>query len=237
MAKRHHARSAQARSSRSRGPGLDRHEGLEKDRTRRYETANALAADIRRGSLRTSPSRLVLRAAHTGSRKWFDATRPSVASSAGIVVALVIGLSLSLFLFIRERRALHEEKAARQRAIAAEKQQALLREQAEKGLAIERRMREMAPLGDKLNQAGMLLSQGLFDKAEEMVKDLPLIIPGSCSIFNVIGDQHGRRGQWEQAIRSLICPFGSIRLSTVSCLSFACSAPGCHKVKGCSTSL
>jgi len=87
-----------------------------------------------------------------------------------------------------------------QRAIMAERQQALLREQAEKGLAIERQMRQIAPLGEKMNQAGMLLSQGAFDKAEDLMKDVPLIIPGSCSIFNVIGDQHGRHEEWQAAI-------------------------------------
>ena len=172
---------------------------LEKDRTRRFETANALAADVQR-FLKNEPVEARPPSSAYRFQKMVRRNKTLVASSAGIVVALVIGLSLSLFLFIRERRAFAEEKAARQRAIAAEKQQALLREQAENGLAIERNMRAMAPLGDKLNQAGMLLSQGLFDKAEEMVKDLPLIIPGSCSIFNVIGDQHARRGQWEQAI-------------------------------------
>ena len=122
------------------------------------------------------------------------------AAISGIVAALVLGLGLSLYLFIKERRALHLEKMAVQRAVNAEKQQALLREQAEKGLEIERRMRIVGQLGDKFNQAGMLLSQGAFDKAEKLMKDVPLLVPGSSSIFNVIGDQHGRHREWAAAI-------------------------------------
>lgn len=124
-------------------------------------------------------------------------------AAAGILAALVFGLSISLYLFIQERQALREEKAALQRAIIAERQQAVLREQAEKGLAIERQMRAIAPLGEKLTQAGMLLSQGAFDKAEQLIEDIPLIIPGSCSVFDVIGDQHGRHGEWQAAITNL----------------------------------
>ena len=172
---------------------------LEKDRTRRFETANALAADVQR-FLKSEPVEARPPSSVYRFQKMVRRNRTLVAACAGILAALVLGLGLSLHLFVRERQALQLEKAARQRAIAAERQEALLREQAEKGLEIERRMRAIAPLGELLNQAGMLLSQGSFDKAEELVKNMPLIVPGSCSIFNVIGDQHARHGEWPAAI-------------------------------------
>jgi len=106
---------------------------------------------------------------------------------------LIVGLGLSLYLFI-------QEKAALRRAIAAERTQAALREQAEKGLALERRMREMGQYSQKLNEAGLLLSQGQFDEAETLMHSVPPIIPNASAIYNVIGDQHGRRAQWAGAI-------------------------------------
>ncbi|HLH53319.1 MAG TPA: protein kinase [Verrucomicrobiae bacterium] len=172
---------------------------LEKDRTRRFQTANALAADVQR-FLNNEPVEARPPSRAYRFQKMVRRNKSAFLAAASIVVALVLGLSISLYLFVQERQALRLEKLALQRAIAAEKQQALLREEAEKGLAIERRMREIAPIGDKLNQAGFLLSQGHFDKAEDLLKDVPLIIPQSSSLFDVIGEYHARRQEWSGAI-------------------------------------
>jgi eukaryotic-like serine/threonine-protein kinase len=172
---------------------------LEKDRTRRFETATALAADVRH-FLNNEPVEARPPSSAYRFLKLARRNKTIFAAGSGIFLALVLGLGLSLYLFIQERKALHLEKAALRRAVEAEKQQGLLREQAEKGLALERRMRTIAPLADKLNEAGLLLSQGLFEKAEAVVQDFPPIIPASCSVYNVIADQHARRGEWERAI-------------------------------------
>jgi hypothetical protein len=172
---------------------------LEKDRTRRFETANSLAADLQR-FLSNEPVEARPPTSWYRFQKLVRRNKTVVGAAAAIMTALVIGLGLSLYLFVQERKALRLEKAALARAVAAERQQALLREQAEKGLAIERKMRQIAPLGELLNQSGFLLSQGQFQKAEEVVKDMPLLIPASCSIFNVIGDQHARHGEWLAAM-------------------------------------
>ena len=63
MAAHRHADPKSPEPARARRPGLDRDEGLEKDRTRRYETANGLARDIER-NLPTSRSGLPPSAAY-----------------------------------------------------------------------------------------------------------------------------------------------------------------------------
>jgi len=172
---------------------------LEKDRTRRFETANALAADVQR-FLKYEPVDARPPSNTYRLQKLVRRNKTVFAAAGAVVGALILGFGLSLYLFVQERKALHQEKDALRRAVAAEKQQALLREQAEKGLAIERKMHEMASIGTKLTSAGFLLSQGLNEKAEEVMKDIPPIFPQSAPLYYVLGDQRGRRRQWQQAI-------------------------------------
>jgi eukaryotic-like serine/threonine-protein kinase len=165
---------------------------LEKDRTRRFETANALAADVQRfltsEPIEARPPSSLYRLQKTVRRH-----KAAFAGAAAVVVALIFGLGLSLYLFI-------QEKAALRRALVAERTEAGLRDQAEKGLALERRMREMGQYSQKLNEAGLLLSQGRFAEAETLMHSVPPIIANASAIYNVIGDQHGRRGEWAGAI-------------------------------------
>src|SRR6266542_1787445 len=157
---------------------------LEKDRTRRYETANALATDIQRHMdnepvLASPPSNLYR------LQKLVRRNKTIFAALGGVALALVIGLGLSLFLFMRERE-------ARQRAVAAEQEQARLRQQAEAG----------ALRGQKLSQAGLLISRDQLEEAEKLVSQMPPH-PSTSAIFNVLGQIHARRGQWPAAITNL----------------------------------
>ncbi len=96
---------------------------LEKDRTRRYETASALALDIQR-YLRNEPvfarppSRVYL------LRKLVRRNRVAFAAGSAVAAALVIGLGVSTYLFVRERHAY-------QRMEVAERVQSRLRRDAE----------------------------------------------------------------------------------------------------------
>jgi serine/threonine protein kinase len=96
---------------------------LEKDRARRYETANGLAGDIQR-HLNNEP--VVARPASNLYRLQKLARRNKLAFAAGgaIAVALVIGLGASTWEYLKER-------AARQRAVAAEQEKGQLLRQAE----------------------------------------------------------------------------------------------------------
>ncbi|HEV8541801.1 MAG TPA: protein kinase [Verrucomicrobiae bacterium] len=156
---------------------------LEKDRTRRYETASALAMDIGRHldnePVLASPPSKIYRLQKMARRN-----KSVFIALGGIGTALVIGLGLSLYLFVRERQ-------ARQRAVEAERVQAQMREAAERG----------ALVGAKLTQAGLLLSREQYDEAEKLVNEAPPH-PASISVYNVLGMIHARRGEYSAAIRS-----------------------------------
>jgi serine/threonine protein kinase len=164
---------------------------LEKDRTRRFETANALAADLQRflnnEPVEARPPSNVYR-----FQKLVRRNKMAFAGIFGIVSALALGLVVSLNLYVKEKAALH-------RALQAEQEEVGLRKQAEAGLEIERQQREYAEIGNKLWQAGLLCSQDHFDEAEELMKSVPPI-PHSVAIYNVLGMVHARWGRLDRAI-------------------------------------
>jgi len=85
---------------------------LEKDRARRYETANGLASDIQR-HLNNEP--VVARPPSPGYRfqKLARRNKLAFAAAAAVAVAVLIGLATSTGLLLKER-------AVRRRAVAAE---------------------------------------------------------------------------------------------------------------------
>ena len=96
---------------------------LEKDRARRYESANGLAMDLQRHwnsePVVARPPSAIYRA-----QKAIRRNRVAFAAAGAVTAALVIGLTVSLWFLARE-------KAARGRAVAAEREQARLRGVAE----------------------------------------------------------------------------------------------------------
>ncbi len=97
---------------------------LEPDRTRRYETANALAADLVR-HLHNDP--VVARPPSTTYRlsRFARRNRAAVIAAACVAGALVVGLSLSAVSLVRARRA---ESVAHQEAEAAQRVASFLTE-------------------------------------------------------------------------------------------------------------
>jgi WD40 repeat protein/serine/threonine protein kinase len=96
---------------------------LEKDRTRRYETANGIAMDISRHLdhepvVARPPSKLYR------FEKLVRRNKLAFAASAAVVTALVVGLGTAVY-------SLAKEKASRRRAQAAEQEQLRLRQVAE----------------------------------------------------------------------------------------------------------
>jgi WD40 repeat protein/serine/threonine protein kinase len=106
---------------------------LEKDRARRYETANGVAADIQRHldneAVLARPPSNVYR-----FQKMVQRNKLAAAAAAAVVAALLIGLGFSWWMFLKE-------KAARQRAVAAEETQRQWLVQAE---AAEKKARTQA---------------------------------------------------------------------------------------------
>jgi serine/threonine protein kinase/Flp pilus assembly protein TadD len=167
---------------------------LEKDRTRRFESASGLATDIQR-FLRNEPIEARPPSSVYRFQKLVRRNRTAFAATAAVVLALVIGLGFSLYLLVQERQAVR-------RALAAERRQAELREQAEKGLALERQMREMVPITEKFTAAGRLLSQARIEEAEQTISDIPLNIRQGAIMYNALGEVYARQGNWAGAIRN-----------------------------------
>jgi WD40 repeat protein/serine/threonine protein kinase len=116
---------------------------LEKKRARRYETANELARDLER-HLHDEPVTARPPSEFYRFQKLVRRNKLVVTAAAAIAAALVIGLAVSSWMYSRE-------KAARERAVAAEKQQSRLHRQAEaeRGRAVaseaqQRQLRQQA---------------------------------------------------------------------------------------------
>jgi WD40 repeat protein len=102
---------------------------LEKERTRRYETADALAADIER-HLRHDPVEAHAPNPTYLARKFIRRHRVGVVAVAAVMLSLVAGLVSSSMLFLRER-------AAKARATALERTEASLRRDADRAREAE----------------------------------------------------------------------------------------------------
>ena len=103
---------------------------MDKDRNLRYETANGLALDIQR-HLECEPILARPPSAAYRFQKMVKRNKLVVAASAAVVAALVIGLGVSITMFLRERSAykqLELSKEAETRAHQAESQQRELAE-------------------------------------------------------------------------------------------------------------
>jgi serine/threonine protein kinase/WD40 repeat protein len=109
---------------------------IEKERARRYDTVSNLAFDVQR-HLHNEP--VVARPPSHGYRfqKWVRRNKLAVAAGTAVIIALLAGLTISTWMFIRERRAL-------QRAVKAERDQSRSRDAAEKSQASEAAEKRLA---------------------------------------------------------------------------------------------
>ena len=154
---------------------------LEKDRNRRYDTANGLALDIQRSIesepvLARPPSQLYR------FKKLVLRNKIVFAASGAVALALLIGLGMSTWLFFREREARFHEQDARER---------------------ESKLRAEAEDRAKITQAVMFVTQGKLDDADAMlnqVKNFPLnpTLDGASALRSV-GEWLALQGRWEPA--------------------------------------
>jgi serine/threonine protein kinase/tetratricopeptide (TPR) repeat protein len=159
---------------------------LEKDRRHRYETANGLAMDIQR-YLGNEP--VVARPPSQFYRFQKLVRRNKIVFTAGgaVAAALIIGLSVSTRLFLME-------KAAHQRAVAAE-------QQAEEARANEAELRRLAETREKITQATVLLNQEDFDGADQLMRQISITQPmvEGAAVFRALGENFALQNQWPQA--------------------------------------
>jgi WD40 repeat protein/serine/threonine protein kinase len=127
---------------------------LEKDRTRRYQTAAALAQDIEH-HLRNEPVAARPPGEFYRLRKFVRRHRMGVGATMAVAVSLVSGLVASSTLFVKER-------LAHQRAVQAEQSESRLRQQADAARLIEARRasRTSQTLAEQLLREGRT-SEGL----------------------------------------------------------------------------
>ncbi|HYG25265.1 MAG TPA: serine/threonine-protein kinase [Verrucomicrobiae bacterium] len=159
---------------------------LEKDRRRRYETANGLALDVQRylnnePILARPPSRFY----RLG--KMIRRNKLTFAAISAVTLTLIAGLGTSTWLFLRERE-------ARRRAVEAEQQQIQLRKEADY-------LRQEAERRQKLTEATVLLSREHLVEADRLVAGIPAAEPNLeyAALFRTLGDWHSVHGRWEFA--------------------------------------
>lgn len=166
---------------------------LEKDRTRRYETANGLALDVQR-HLDHEPVIARPPSAFYQFQKLVRRNKALFATVGAVGVSLLIGLAVSSWLYLRERE-------ARERAVHAEQLQAELRKQAEDGRAAETLLREQAETREKITQAVIAVRYGNHTAADAMARDLKVTkatLEGA-EMFRTLGEWHAYHGRWKEA--------------------------------------
>jgi eukaryotic-like serine/threonine-protein kinase len=142
---------------------------LEKDRTRRYETANGLAEDIER-NLKNEPISARPPSSVYRFRKMIRRNQVGFVAATAIVVALLLGIALATSGFLQARREAVRASEARDLAEAAERDQARLRASAETAKAAaetaraseaaQRRAAEAALLESERQRAEGLVAEG-----------------------------------------------------------------------------
>jgi eukaryotic-like serine/threonine-protein kinase len=162
---------------------------LEKNRNRRYETANGLAMDIRRHlndePVLARPPSNWYRLQKLVRRNWIV-----FASGAAVATALLIGTVASTWLFLRERD-------ARRRALTEQ-------HEAESALREVELQRE-TELRGRVTQAALLLAQGKYQEADKLVGGFPLDKPlaDPAVPFRTLGYWHALQGRWPLAVERL----------------------------------
>jgi eukaryotic-like serine/threonine-protein kinase len=171
---------------------------LEKDRARRYETANALAEDVSRhinneAVAARPPSRLYR------LEKLVRRNKLVFASGTAMVAALLLGLGFSLWSLAKEQR-------ARLRAITAERTQSRLREQAQaqarKSDQIARFLQDMLRgVGPSvaLGRDSTMLREILDQTAERVGKDLQGQPEVEAELRSTIGAVYEALGLYQKA--------------------------------------
>jgi serine/threonine protein kinase len=178
---------------------------LEKDRKRRYETANGLSMDVQR-YLKNEPVTARPPSRAYRLQKLVRRNQVVFASGAAVVVALVSGLGISTRLFIEERQAL-------QRAVAAEQNEFALRQQSE--------------LREKITQMALMVSREEYNQADDLLAKTPFDQPSleGAVVLRTLGEWHAREDRWPQAANRFerlmrVDGIDGLDVQTLDCLQY-----------------
>jgi tetratricopeptide (TPR) repeat protein len=132
-----------------------------------------------------------------------------------------VGLTISTWLFLRERE-------ARNRAVAAERDQTRLRQIAERGLANEAELRQQAEAREKIVQADILIGQNQLAEADRLVGDIPLTqrtLEGAA-VFRAVGEWNAIHGNWRAAAERFLklLQVGKVETSDYATLDYSRAA-------------
>lgn len=161
---------------------------LEKERHRRYETANGLALDVRHylneePILARPPSRRYLLS------KMIRRNRITFTAASIAVFGLFGGFGVSTWLFFREREA--REEQARLRVIA------------EHATEKEVRLRKNAKAGDIVTQAAVFIRYKDIEQADTLLKGItPDLVPKSleaANTFTIVANWNLEKKRWKEA--------------------------------------
>lgn len=166
---------------------------LEKDRRRRYETANGLALDLLR-HLNDEPVVARPPSRRYRLRKLLRRNKILFISGSLVTIVVLMGLCSSTYLLLRER------KVTRQLQLS-ERRQTMLKAQAETGLAYEAEMRRLSEAREAISQAVERVRHKDFVSADLLIQDLapPASIPGAAHVFRRLGEWHAMNGRWDEA--------------------------------------
>jgi hypothetical protein len=162
---------------------------LEKNRNRRYATANDLAADVQR-YLNNEPVTARPPSQLYQFQKLVRRNRTLFISGAMVALSLLAGLGVSTSLFFREKEARQE--------------QARLRVLAENARASEARLLSQAQARERLARAAVLLRQDKVEEADALLAKTPFdsISPSmeAAGVLREIGEWNASYGRWQQAV-------------------------------------
>ncbi|MDB6076455.1 MAG: Serine/threonine protein kinase [Akkermansiaceae bacterium] len=187
---------------------------VERERQRRYETANGLAMDVQR-YLREEP--VLARPPSRGYllTKLVRRNRVTFAAAGIALFGLLSGLGVSTWLFFEEREARHE--------------QARLRVLAEQATANEVRLREDAKAVDLVAKAAVLLKYQDAEQADRLLDGLPTErVPRSleaANTFMMVANWNLSQERWKTAAKrfdSLGHVLTSVDMTDSEHISFDC---------------
>ena len=172
---------------------------LEKDRTRRYETVNALATDIHRHlnyePVAASPPSKIYRI-----RKFVQKHRRTVAAVVTVAAALVVGLVISTAMYFRAEsmriqaeQAREKEATARSEAEGAREKEAVARKQAEQAEKVAKEKTEelrRTLYVNSIQLADAKYREGNIGRVRELLDSCPNDLRGwEWNRLNYISDQ------------------------------------------------
>ncbi|HEV2327344.1 MAG TPA: serine/threonine-protein kinase [Verrucomicrobiae bacterium] len=145
---------------------------LEKDRDRRYQTANDLAMDVER-YLNNEPILARPPSQWYRLQKLVRRNRIVFLSGATVAVALAISTVISTLMFFKEREALNSEA----------------------------RLRREAEAREKASHIASLVTQSRFEEADQLSATLPLNQPSVevAAELRALGNWHAANGRWPEA--------------------------------------